>query len=586
MQISELKELIDEAKALLGLDENYCATSRVVSVGTFSEQATPTSSTGPGSVRRGRVVTVEAHDLFDFDQARVNFAASSTPTGRNAFMLRRAQEISTLSVVSVPSPQVVEVDVQSFQPQALEDSTVSLPLNMHKLAREVLIPMTTVQERILHLTDVQDVRKLFASLDPHTRVVTETLRLPGSNGTMVVAEKGMSIHGSLSRDGVVRRNYWSLGDRRCEWWKRKTEGAVFATGVESKREMQPALDRAPEGFAETEQWITREEVERRVSSIDGVYLVLRKGESWSESRGRARRITDFISHNWSGSCKDLVETLTVAKVRTAWICTLALNQHAIPSLSGDYCKSPFYQALEQMNGKGRMVMVLDRNATTLTRIWCIFEVWVSRSLRLKFQMFLPSGEVNFFGGGHECKYARKRIADLNLHNTEYSRREDYDMIMSNIENSPGGQEAVLWQVKRILSTSAIVLLARVVQDTSTFCFMLPFIWRSWYFSPFWLSPPLAPLIVVFGLHRLRAWRFFFSFTNFSAIFFGAACGDLQRGSASCTILLLPTKVHARMLERQQTLRGSVHLLGWCRDHFGRGPGATCDGRRFCVPKRL
>ena len=174
-----------------------------------------------------------------------------------------------------------------------------------------------------------------------------------------------------------------------------------------------------------------------------------------------------------------MDTLIVAKVRTAWICTLALNQHAVPSLNGTFCNTPFYQTLDQMNGKGRVVMVLDRNATTLTRIWCIFEVWVSRSLRLNFQMFLPSGEVNFFGDSHECKYARKRIVDLNLQNTEYSRREDYDMILNIIENSAGGQEAVLWQVKRILSTSAIVLLARIVEDTGTFLFMLPYIMYSW-----------------------------------------------------------------------------------------------------------
>ena len=52
--------------------------------------------------------------------------------------------------------------------------------------------------------------------------------------------------------------------------------------VDGMRRIQPALDKAPEGIAETEQWVTRQEVERRVSTMDGVYLVLRKGESWSE----------------------------------------------------------------------------------------------------------------------------------------------------------------------------------------------------------------------------------------------------------------------------------------------------------------
>ena len=526
MRPSELQELIDEAKALLRLDEQFCATSRVVSVGTFSEQvSSPNSSTGCGSSHRGAIITAQAHELFDFDQVRVNLASSSRSL--------RAQRISTLSVVNVASPQVAEVEVQGCQPQALMDSTISLPLNMHKLAREVLIPMTTVQERILHLTDVQDVRRLFDCLDPATRVVTECLRLPGSDGTMVVVGKGMSIHGSLSRDGVVRRNYWSLGGRRSERWKRSVED-----DVESGHEIQPVFDWAPEGFAETEQWITRQQAEEQVSSTGGVYVVLGKGESWSESVRRARRITDFISHNWSGSCKDLVDTLVAARVRTAWICTLAVNQHAVPSLSGPFCNTPFYQALDQMQGKGRVVMVLDRDASTLTRIWCIFEVWVSTKLQLDFQMYLPSGEVNFFSDSHECKYARNRILDLNLQNTKYSRREDYDMIMRIIEDSPGGQDAVLWQVKRILSTSAIVLVARLVEDTSTSLVM--WVWAFEDLDPETDhdvscdngdSAATSPLVDVVSV---ACWAVVLLLVQERPChFFCLAGGDLQWRSASC-----------------------------------------------------
>ena len=124
----------------------------------------------------------------------------------------------------------------------------------------------------------------------------------------------------------------------------------------------------------------------------GVLLVLRRGVSFSELLHRGQRITDFISHNWSGSSVDLIRTLRVANVKCAWICTLALNQHAVPCLSSGVENSPFYLALKGMSGKGRVIMVLDEDATTLTRIWCVFEVWVSRSLRLSFQMFLPSGE--------------------------------------------------------------------------------------------------------------------------------------------------------------------------------------------------
>merc|ERR1712136_582901 len=119
---------------------------------------------------------------------------------------------------------------------------------------------------------------------------------------------------------------------------------------------------------------------------------------------------------------------------------MALNQHAIPCLS--LKSSPFYRALRNMAGTGRVVMVLDKDASALTRIWCVYEVWVSRSLRLTFQMFVPSGELNFLRGDKECRTARDRIVSLNLAKVECSVEEDKNMILGVIDESDGGREAV------------------------------------------------------------------------------------------------------------------------------------------------
>eukprot|EP00450_Noctiluca_scintillans_P009198 CAMPEP_0194496706 /NCGR_PEP_ID=MMETSP0253-20130528/13890_1 /TAXON_ID=2966 /ORGANISM="Noctiluca scintillans" /LENGTH=243 /DNA_ID=CAMNT_0039338131 /DNA_START=21 /DNA_END=748 /DNA_ORIENTATION=- len=243
---------------------------------------------------------------------------------------------------------------------------------MHKLAGELLIPLTTVEERVVHIRCLSDAQLLVHNLYKDKRTMRNPMSLPAydSREAWIHIDRGMAIHGSLSVSGSVRRPYWSLGAQRINMWRTRV---VSASNAWDHGRKQLVPDTIPDGVAEEEQWISTDAILERASN-GGLLLVLRRGVSFSELLHRGQKITEFISHNWSGTSVDLIRTLRAASVRCAWICTLAINQHAIPSLGSNIGDSPFYLALKGMHGAGRVVMVLDEEATALTRIWCVFEV--------------------------------------------------------------------------------------------------------------------------------------------------------------------------------------------------------------------
>lgn len=182
-----------------------------------------------------------------------------------------------------------------------------------------------------------------------------------------------------------------------------------------------------------------------------------------------------------------------------------------------------------------MIMVLDQDATALTRMWCVFEVWVSRSLRLTFQMFLPTGEFNFFGTDEASRKVRRRLVGLQVASAVCSVEGDTEMILRVIDQSDGGRAAVAWQVKRTMSASAVAFLLLLLGDSSSFLFAMPWILgltETWTMKtvdhlqlntyPRWLVRLTASIFVFFpGLFHLRHWRWLANpsdvVTTFSAL---------------------------------------------------------------------
>ncbi|CAE7564920.1 unnamed protein product, partial [Symbiodinium sp. CCMP2456] len=105
--------------------------------------------------------------------------------------------------------------------------------------------------------------------------------------------------------------------------------------------------------------------------------------SYAEVAGPVRA-TFFVSHYWGmpfeHSVKSLSKHAQLADQRdfkqtSYWVCSFAINQHCIEEElgGGDLFQSSFYMALVDPRTKAT-VMLLDDEATPLTRVWCLFEV--------------------------------------------------------------------------------------------------------------------------------------------------------------------------------------------------------------------
>mmetsp|Transcript_54871 Transcript_54871/g.117753 ORF Transcript_54871/g.117753 Transcript_54871/m.117753 type:complete len:632 (-) Transcript_54871:42-1937(-) len=91
----------------------------------------------------------------------------------------------------------------------------------------------------------------------------------------------------------------------------------------------------------------------------------------------------FVSHWWGTPFQHTVKLLAFhAKERGFpdstfyWICTFANNQHNLAELSGGLEDTPFVKAIMHPNCVGT-VALMDADATTLKRIWCVLELYES-----------------------------------------------------------------------------------------------------------------------------------------------------------------------------------------------------------------
>lgn len=87
----------------------------------------------------------------------------------------------------------------------------------------------------------------------------------------------------------------------------------------------------------------------------------------------------FVSHNWAEPFRDFMESIEIhstennVRDRDAyWICTFALNQFCVDVGTG-LEHAPFIKGLKA--AKYGAMLMLDKTATSLTRIWCVLELY-------------------------------------------------------------------------------------------------------------------------------------------------------------------------------------------------------------------
>ncbi|CAE7785451.1 ANKRD44 [Symbiodinium sp. CCMP2456] len=104
----------------------------------------------------------------------------------------------------------------------------------------------------------------------------------------------------------------------------------------------------------------------------------------------------LVSHSWAGRFRDfmaVVDNLLLdrgwSSAARIWVCTFANSQfgeHFGPTLE----ESPFFHAISLAKGT---VLVVDRDAHSLTRIWCGLELHFTEKLRKDLQVYTPSGRI-------------------------------------------------------------------------------------------------------------------------------------------------------------------------------------------------
>lgn len=249
-----------------------------------------------------------------------------------------------------PSPRA------GFGPQVR--ATAHTELNMHKLTPEVVIPATTVSEYVVELKSKDDIKALREALgspddDSSHLVLRRELKLGSTE-----LPTGAAVHGRLVKGGHVRWKYWEKGDDRGSMWMTEERHGRRPRKTES----------VPKGYAEQQTFV-------KFGDLDvGNLIVLREGVSYAEILTEfGKPVDDFVSHDWAEPSFELLKTLRRARAKRCWICTFAVNQHDV-SLPSNLKDTPFYAALMSLKrSRGRVTMCLDKKASALTRIWCIYE---------------------------------------------------------------------------------------------------------------------------------------------------------------------------------------------------------------------
>ena len=155
----------------------------------------------------------------------------------------------------------------------------------------------------------------------------------------------------------------------------------------------------------------------------------------------------FVSHWWGEEFVAFVRTLdNFDKLKLAgspeqtvfWVCSFANRQWQV-NLGETLQESPFERALTAESCT-HVLMVLDRNATPLRRIWCLYEVLRTHALKKAFHMGTENGILTV--GGEPQGRVRTDLLDLtrkviqiDASTATASRETDREMIVKEVDEA-------------------------------------------------------------------------------------------------------------------------------------------------------
>mmetsp|Transcript_16079 Transcript_16079/g.36906 ORF Transcript_16079/g.36906 Transcript_16079/m.36906 type:complete len:767 (+) Transcript_16079:33-2333(+) len=104
----------------------------------------------------------------------------------------------------------------------------------------------------------------------------------------------------------------------------------------------------------------------------------------------------FVSHNWAEAFRDFMHSIETHAATMCcrihdvfFVCTFANDQWNL-DFGEQLERSPFYLALQDSD---HVVLVLDKQATALERLWCVFEINIALRLEKEFDIVTPLGMI-------------------------------------------------------------------------------------------------------------------------------------------------------------------------------------------------
>ncbi|CAE7592485.1 NLRC3 [Symbiodinium natans] len=356
--------------------------------------------------------------------------------------------------------------------------------NMYDVCAELVIVHTTCEEKVLVLSE-EAARKLSVALEKQSeeRLFEEGSLQFRKNTVLEGIEVGaFTIEGVLCEGGSMRKDYWADTDRQRRW---RTAAEHGRTAQECLEEVQDVQE-LPEALCGGQ---LGEESARRNKGLlkkAGTAIVLRKGVAYAElyDPGEFAPLNAFVSHYWGEATLEFKASLLLHAQKVFpsdpgkmvyYICTFCNNQHCV-DLGTDWRQSPFNRALEwvascyeecqePMYGA---VMMFDKDCSTLTRIWCIFEIFRCSTLGIQLDLYTCDGQL--CRSSHEALLTQlmreilQKVQDIDIRYCDASEQSDKVMIEAAIAEHPGGWTAVFGtiqlQVVDLLSFAAILAVTR------------------------------------------------------------------------------------------------------------------------------
>ncbi|KAF0683592.1 Aste57867_24358 [Aphanomyces stellatus] len=151
----------------------------------------------------------------------------------------------------------------------------------------------------------------------------------------------------------------------------------------------------------------------------------------------------FVSHAWSYLFLDVVDALDAffnglgipsTDDVPVWFCTFNNNQHEVTSHMRDfqYWVDAFKTALTSI---GRVVMVLCpwNNPTTLTRTWCVFELYVAIVTKARFEVAMGTAQKQaFLRDIHDANAFKQMLGTIKSENSQTAIATDRHNILDTL----------------------------------------------------------------------------------------------------------------------------------------------------------